>query len=112
MAQRTTLALSHPPRVCLSAASSWALAARAEAIDYDDFKIRQASSYGNVENRENKYVIYYYDSDSEYSEDVKSNILTFFEEFTLLDFYLVDVDNVDGATTLSGLTSPSLTAKI
>ncbi len=74
-----------------------------EDESYDDFKLLQAKKYSDVESFDNKYIIYYYDSTSDLSNEIKDEILDFFYNFDLLDFYLVDVNEADGVTSLTEL---------
>ncbi|MBU1020723.1 MAG: thioredoxin family protein, partial [Firmicutes bacterium] len=48
----------------------------------------------------NKYVVYYYSENCSHCKDVKQEILSLFNDFNALDFYLVDVSVAQGSSSV------------
>lgn len=64
-------------------------------LDYTNFSDQSLNSYYHSEIiSNNKYILYYYDSTDEKSEQIKPEILSFFEDFKDLDFYLLDTSEI------------------
>lgn len=69
---------------------------KTEALDYADFYQHRESSYYLAETESiGRYVLYVYNSEDESSANVKADILTFFDTFSDLDFYLLDTSNIE-----------------
>lgn len=65
-------------------------------LDYTDFETHQVGSYFEAEHiSNNRYILYYYDSSKKESTTLKQDILSFFEDFTLLDYYLLDTVQIE-----------------
>jgi len=72
-------------------------------LDYADFSDNKVETYFDSEQvSHNRYILYYYDSADEPSEDVKPELLKFFKDFDLLEFYLLDTSNIQSETSLFG----------
>ena len=72
-------------------------------IDYTDFEANKVISYYESETMSNnRYIVYYYDSDDENSTNIKGQILTFFEGFETLEFYLLDTKYIETETSNFG----------
>ena len=70
---------------------------------YDDFEAQTLNSYYQSETiSNNRYVLYYYDSTDEKSDEIKEDILSFFKDFEALDFYLVDTSKIETETSTFG----------
>jgi thioredoxin-related protein len=81
-------------------------------LDYSAFSDKILTSYSDAEDKShNKYILYYYSETCSYCNDIKQEILTFFQDFELLDYYLLDVGS-DSVTDTSQFTeftgTPSL----
>ncbi len=73
-------------------------------LSYSDFEAQTLNSYHQSETvSNNRYILYYYDSTDEKSEEVREDILGFFKEFSALDFYLLDTSNIDNETSIFGV---------
>ena len=72
-----------------------------EELDYSDFSTHLITSYDEAENEtSNKYIVYYYHDNCAGCETIKQDILSFFEIFETLPFYIL---NIQDAEDLSGL---------
>ena len=72
-------------------------------LDYNDFTTHKVSSYfASEQASNNRYILYYYDSTDAPSRDVKTDILDFFDNFDLLEFYLLDTSNIELETSYFG----------
>lgn len=70
-------------------------------LDYSDFADQTITSYDEAENQHsNKYIVYYYSANCGHCQDVKEEILGFFDIFDTLPFYIFDTST---ATDVSGL---------
>lgn len=68
-------------------------------LDYNDFTVHQVSSYFTSEQvSSNRYILYYYDSTDEPSNNIKSYVLNFFDDFDLLEYYLLDTTKIQSET--------------
>ena len=65
-------------------------------LNYNDFKDQMLSSYYQSETiSKNRYVLYYYDSKQEESMEVEEEVLSFFKDFEVLDFYILDTSKIE-----------------
>lgn len=72
-------------------------------LDYDDFSDFEVTSYTASEQvSHNRHILYYYDSSDTPSEDVKTDVLNFFKNFELLEYYLLDTSNTQNETSYYG----------
>lgn len=72
-------------------------------LDYHDFSDHSLPSYAATEYAShNRHILYYYDSNDESSNDIKDEILSFFDEFELLEFYFLDTNKITTETSLFG----------
>jgi len=59
--------------------------------EYEDYTDQVLTSHSEAENiSNNRYIVYYYETSSEPCKEVKQDILSFFDEFDLIDFYILD----------------------
>lgn len=71
--------------------------------DYNHFSDQEVSDYYTAEHiSNNRYILYYYNSLDEPSEDLKEDMLSFFKDFDLLEYYLLDTSNVEHRTSIFG----------
>ena len=76
------------------------LSACGSKLDYIDFESNQVDSFLSAETiNEDTYFIYYYSSNSDYSEDVKKDILNFINKFDEANFYMLDVSVAEDSST-------------
>ena len=70
--------------------------------EYADFGSREVTSFlqGETKNEET-YFLYYYKNDCAECDDIKQDILTFFDEIDGTSFYLLNVDEASDETTLN-----------
>ena len=72
-------------------------------LSYNEFDDSFISSYRAAESvSRNKHILYYYNSNDDASEEIKTEILNFFTDFELLDFYLLDTSNVEDTSSTFG----------
>jgi|GEM_PF-1886893 len=62
--------------------------------NYSDFYENKVISYYHAETKPNKYVLYYYSSESSKCDEIKDEILSFFDGFDTLNYYLLDTSNI------------------
>lgn len=63
--------------------------------DYRDFEDHYVFSYSEAETKSsNRYILYYFDSTKDESDTIKSEVLSFFKEFNLFEFYLLDTAQI------------------
>ncbi|WP_158497943.1 thioredoxin family protein [Candidatus Izimaplasma bacterium HR1] len=75
-------------------------------VSYSDFEEQSLNSYYQSETiSNNRYVLYYYDSSDEASKEIQKEILKFFKDFELLDFYLLDTSTLELEVSNFGLYS-------
>jgi thiol-disulfide isomerase/thioredoxin len=66
------------------------------SLSYTDFEAQTVLSYHAAEEiNHNRHILYYYDSTDDSSKAIKTEILNFFSDFDLLDFYLLDTSNAN-----------------
>jgi hypothetical protein len=72
-------------------------------LDYDDFSDRLVSTYFAAEHAsDNRYVVYYFDSTDNESDTLKKEVLTLFDTFETLEFYLLDTADTGSEQSLFG----------
>lgn len=70
-------------------------------LDYSDFSSQQITSFYEAEHmNNNRYIVYYYSENCSHCKEVKEEILTLFNHYTALDFYLVDVAKANDSSTV------------
>lgn len=72
-------------------------------LDYGNFSDQTLTSYYQTETiSNNRYVLYYFDSTDESSENIKQEILSFFEDFDLLEYYFLDTSTIESEESMFG----------
>ena len=70
-------------------------------LDYKDFPDHLIESYYEAEKiTENKYIVYYYHNHCSGCETVKQNILSFFNEYEVLPFYIFNISEANDISVL------------
>lgn len=70
-------------------------------LDYSDFSEHLLTSYSAAETIEDeRYVVYYYGKDCSHCITVKQDVLHFFDEFELLPFYILEVQDTPDSSSL------------
>lgn len=71
-------------------------------LDYTDFPDHLLTSYEAAESIEDeRYIVYYYGKNCGHCANVKQEVLSFFSEFTLLPFYILEVQDTPDVSSLS-----------
>ncbi len=86
----------------LTIAFSLALTACQKEYDYSDFEKEQINSHLQAETKnEDFYFVYYYSDDCVYCNDVKQDILTFFDSLNGVSYYMLNVDEATDESAFS-----------
>ncbi len=73
-----------------------ALTGCAQKLDYTDFESERVTTYyGSETISNNRYVLYYYNSEDDNSAEIKQEILSFFDGFDTLEYYLLDTSSIE-----------------
>lgn len=76
------------------------LSACGSKLDYKDLDKKHVKSFLSAESKnEDTYFVYYYSSDSVYSDNVKEDMLKFIDGFTETSFYMLDVSKASDEST-------------
>jgi|LGOV01.1.fsa_nt_gb hypothetical protein len=74
-----------------------------DSYNYSDFESVSLSSYYQAETESNnRHILYYYSSDSDACDDIKNDILTFFDGFDTLEYYMLDTIKIETESSYFG----------
>ncbi len=74
-----------------------------DKYNYTDFESVTFSSYYQAESESNnRHILYYYSSDSKTCDNIKNDILTFFNDFDALEYYMLDTVKIETESSFFG----------
>ncbi len=71
-----------------------------KALDYTSFEDHLIFSYEAAVSHEDKYIVYYYSANCSHCSEVKDDILTFFNTYDGLPFYILEVSQANDSSFL------------